>query len=279
MHGLGNDFIIVDARAERDLPETRSGLSELAVRLCDRNFGIGADGLILLREAVDADISMQIINSDGSEPQMCGNGVRCVAGYMRKKGGVLRNGLRVKTLAGIIVPEIIAAGDKNVLVRVDMGQPVLDRERIPMLGVPGQVVAENMEAGGDSFVITAVSMGNPHCVVFVEDPGSIPLDKWGPAIENHPLFPEKTNVEFVQVLSREEVNMRVWERGAGHTLACGTGACAAAVACVLNGLTGRIVRVNLEAGHLDIEWKEDLNRIYMTGLAEFVYSGEYPARL
>ncbi len=277
VHGLGNDFVLVDAREERDLPSDREGLSRLAVEVCSRNFGIGADGLVLIRQAEDADVYMQIINSDGSEAEMCGNAIRCAARYIYEKGQAGGGGLRIKTLAGIMVPEIIIRDGRVEAVRVDMGEPALERSRIPMLGSPGRVVDEPLQWEGVTFRVTAVSMGNPHCVVFVRDAGEVPLSLWGPGLESHPAFPGKTNVEFVQVLSREEIVMRVWERGAGPTLACGTGACAAVVACVLNGHTGGRVKVGLAAGHLLIEWNGDNNRVYMTGPAQLVFRGEYPA--
>lgn len=276
VHGLGNDFVLVDSREENGLPSAREELSRLAVNICHRNFGVGADGLVLLRPAEDADIYMQIINSDGSEAEMCGNAIRCAARYIYEKGEVVGNSLRIGTPAGIMVPEIISRGGKVEAVRVDMGEPVLERRLIPMLGEPGRVINEPLQWGENSFTVTAVSMGNPHCVIFVREMERVPLALWGPGIETHPAFPRKTNVEFVQVLGSGEVVMRVWERGAGPTLACGTGACAAAVACTLNGHTGRMVKVNLAAGHLLIEWNEENNRVYMTGPAEFVFSGEYP---
>lgn len=278
VHGLGNDFVLVDAREEKIFPADREGLADLAVRVCHRNFGVGADGLVLVREAEDADIAMQIINPDGSEAEMCGNVIRCVARYVYEKGQVRGNSLRIKTLAGIMVPEILTDSGRVVSVRVDMGAPVLERSLIPMEGDSGLVVSEPLTAGNNTFTVTAVSMGNPHCVIFVKDVEEVPLDIWGRKIETHPAFPRKTNVEFVQVLSRDEVAMRVWERGAGYTMACGTGACAVAVAGVLNGCTGRTVKVNLEAGPLHVEWKEENNRVYMTGPAEIVFSGDYPVR-
>ncbi|MHB8917304.1 MAG: diaminopimelate epimerase [Desulfocucumaceae bacterium] len=278
VHGLGNDFVLVDSSEERDLPEGAEELAGLAVKICDRNFGVGADGLVLLKPAEDADVYMQIFNSDGSEAEMCGNAIRCAARYLYEKGLARGNSLRIKTLAGIMVPEIISLGGREIMVRVDMGEPVLERKLIPMIGDPGMVVGEPLEWEGNSFRVTAVSMGNPHCVIFTGDVEKVPLALWGPGIENHPAFPGKTNVEFVQVLNRGEACMRVWERGAGPTLACGTGACACAVACILNGLTDRNVRVFLKAGHLHIEWKEENNRIYMTGPAEVVFRGEYYLR-
>lgn len=278
VHGLGNDFILVDAREEKGLPGTGEELANLAVKLCDRNFGIGADGFVLIKKAYDADIYMQIINSDGSEAEMCGNAIRCAARYVYEKGEVGGNILRIQTLAGIMVPEIISESDGVFSVKVDMGEPILGRSLIPMKGSPGMVVGEALQLEGNTFNITAVSMGNPHCVIFIEDIKNVPLNVLGPKIETHSAFPKKINVEFVQVLNNEEVIMRVWERGAGYTLACGTGACAAAVACVLNNRTGRQVKVNLKAGSLLINWSEENNRVYMTGPAEFVYSGELLVR-
>lgn len=278
VHGLGNDFVLVDAREEKDLPDTPEGLADLAVRVCHRNFGVGADGLVLVREAKDADIAMQIINSDGTEAEMCGNVIRCVAKYIYERGQASGNSLRVKTLAGIMIPEILTDNNRVVSVRVDMGVPVLERSLIPMKGNPGPVVSEPLGVGNNTFTVTAVSMGNPHCVIFVKDVEKVPLNIWGSKIENHEAFPRKTNVEFVQVISRKEVNMRVWERGAGYTMACGTGGCAAAVAGVLNGYTDRVVKVNLAAGSLHVEWKEENDRVYMTGPAETVFSGDYPLR-
>ena len=275
VHGLGNDFVLVDAREVKDLPLDPDQLKKLSIKICHRNFGIGADGLVLLNHSDDADVSMQIINSDGSEAEMCGNAIRCVARYVYEKGQAKERCLRIQTMAGIMVPEIILLNDQVIGVRVDMGEPILERSKIPMLGAPGQVVGESLHWDGKTFGITGVSMGNPHCIIFVPDIDEVPLSTWGPGIENQPIFPKKTNVEFVQVLNHSEILMRVWERGAGPTLACGTGSCAAVVAGVLNGLTGRRVKVNLAAGSLDIEWKEDNNRVYMTGPTEFVFEGEY----
>ena len=272
MHGLGNDFILVNCFKEKlDLAQ----IPELAVRACNRYFGIGADGLVLLLPSHRADIQMRIFNSDGSEAEMCGNGIRCAAKYIYEHNMILKDKIRVETLAGIIVPELITEQGSVKSVRVDMGQPRLERSEIPMLGRPGKVVGEPLAAADLTFNITAVSMGNPHCVIFVQDTDEVNLPDMGPRIEKHQSFPRKTNVEFIQVLNREEIKMRVWERGAGVTMACGTGACAAVVACVLNGLTGRRVTVLLEMGGLFIEWADD-NHVYMTGPAEEVYTGVYP---
>ncbi|MDD4168747.1 MAG: diaminopimelate epimerase [Desulfotomaculaceae bacterium] len=272
VQGLGNDFILVNCFkeniAERDF-------SKLAVRACDRHFGIGADGLVLLLPAEVADVNMRIFNPDGSEAEMCGNVIRCAAKYLFEHGLVTKNQIKVQTLAGIMRPELITTSGQVQLVRVDMGKPRLDRLEIPMAGPPGRVLSEPLEAGGVTYQVTAVSMGNPHCIILVPDVEQIPLSVAGPALERHSVFPSRTNVEFIQVVNREEVKMRVWERGAGETMACGTGACAAVVACALNDCTTRQVTVHLQAGDLLIEWGAD-NHVYMTGPAEEVFTGEYP---
>lgn len=270
MHGLGNDFIFVNGFeekiAERDY-------SELGKKLCDRFFGIGGDGLVFILPSESADIKMRIINSDGSEAEMCGNAIRCFAKYAYEQGLVDKTKITVETLAGIMGPELILENGKVVAVRVDMGEPRLNREQIPMLGEPGQVVNEALEVDGNIYMITTVSMGNPHCIIFVDDALSFPLTELGPKVEKHTSFPRKTNVEFVQVVNPSEMIMRVWERGAGNTLACGTGACATLVAGVLTGQTDRKAKVHLAGGTLEIEWAEN-NRIYMTGPATHVYNGE-----
>lgn len=272
VHGLGNDFILINCFVEK---VNHKNFPSLAVKMCDRHFGIGADGLVLLLPSEVADVRMRIFNSDGSEAEMCGNAIRCVAKYLYEHGIVKRDKVKVETLAGIIVPEIIAGNGPVNVVRVDMGQPRLERSEIPMTGPPGQVVNEPLEVYGSIYHVTAVSMGNPHCVIFVPDVEQVALHTVGPLIENHRAFPRRTNVEFIQVLNRDEVKMKVWERGAGETMACGTGACATAVACALNGHTGRKVTVRLKGGDLLIAWAED-NHVYMTGPAEEVFTGEYP---
>ena len=276
VHGLGNDFILVNKQEQHNLPDN---LAELAIKVCDRHLGIGADGLVLIGQGTDTDLTMQIINSDGSEAEMCGNAIRCVAKYAYEQGLVHSAKMTVSTGAGIKVPELIL-DDKGIVlgVRVDMGKPALVREEIPLsdlLGKPNErVIDEQLVVGDKSFQITAVSMGNPHCVIFVPFLAEVPLALWGSAIETHPAFLNKTNVEFVQVLNDQEIRMAVWERGVGPTLACGTGACATVVAAVLNSLTDREVRVHLAKGYLDIKWGLD-DHIYMTGPAEQVFMGEY----
>lgn len=266
MHGLGNDFIVIDNRSSRLLKA-----SQLARQLCNRRFGIGADQLLLLQKSRRADFKMRIFNADGSEVEMCGNGIRCLAKYIRdnKLAGRRQNPstLTVETLAGIIIPK--KSGD---LIEVDMGEPVLKGEKIPVT-IKGTVINHPLKLKKDKFKITCVSMGNPHAVIIVNDVSSVPLDSWGPAIENNAMFPENTNVEFIQIINNRNIKMRVWERGAGETLACGTGASAAGVASVLLGLTKRSVHVHLPGGKLLIEWNAEDNHVYMTGPAEKVYEG------
>ncbi|WP_227767013.1 diaminopimelate epimerase [Zhaonella formicivorans] len=271
MHGLGNDFVVLEGK------ELSPGvdLGELAVKVCDRHFGIGADGLMIILPSEVADIRMRIFNSDGSEAEMCGNGIRCFAKYVYEQGIVKKEEIRVETLAGIIVPRLQIESGSITGICVDMGEPHLDRALIPMLGEPGLVVNETLVVGGQPYQVTAVSMGNPHCVIYTGNLDEIPLAALGRQIETHYVFPKKTNVEFVQILSPNEVRMKVWERGAGETLACGTGACAVAVAGVLNLLTERKVTVHLAGGDLQIFWNEHDNHVYMTGPAETVFNGDY----
>nr|WP_258359486.1 diaminopimelate epimerase [Moorella sulfitireducens] len=272
MHGLGNDFILVNA-LEENLPGDLAGLARQA---CNRRFGIGADGLILVLTSEVADIRMRIFNPDGSEPEMCGNGIRCFARYAYEAGLVREPEIRVETLAGIIKPRLILKDGKVAGVRVDMGEPRLERELIPMAGEGSPVVDEPVPVDGITWRGTCVSMGNPHCVFFVANVAGAPVTEVGPAVENHPLFPRRTNVEFIEVMNRGELKMRVWERGAGETLACGTGACAAAVAGVLTGRSNREVTVHLAAGDLQIEWSQENNHVYMTGPAVEVFRGDFP---
>ncbi|MGI5920282.1 MAG: diaminopimelate epimerase [Syntrophomonadaceae bacterium] len=269
MHGLGNDFVVVESPCwdNADL------LQKHARSLCNRNFGIGADGVLVIGKDTEADIFMRIFNSDGSEAEMCGNGIRCAARYAFERNLIKHNKLMVRTLAGIRCPEILCAGDNIKAVKVDMGEPVLDCSLIPMKCDHGNIKVKVTAAGRD-FVITGVSMGNPHCVVLVDSIDQVPVQLWGPQLENHEIFPARSNVEFVQVINRNEVVLRVWERGAGVTLACGTGACAGLVACVLNGVTEREAVVHLTGGDLLVSWNESDNHVYMTGPAEEVFSGD-----
>lgn len=272
VHGLGNDFILVNCQEEKVDP---GKAPELARAMCHRCRGVGADGLVLLLPAEQGDAGMRIFNADGSEAEMCGNAIRCVAKYAHEHDLVKKERIRVETPAGMIVSELILENGLIKSVRVDMGRPRLERAEIPMAGPSGPVVGEPLAIGDISYNVSAVSMGNPHCVIFVPDVGAIPLEDVGPRIERHDAFPRRTNVEFVQVLDRDEVIMRVWERGAGETMACGTGACAVAVACALNDLTGRKITVHLKGGDLLIEWAAD-NHVHMTGPATEVFTGDYP---
>ncbi|MBR4356213.1 MAG: diaminopimelate epimerase [Elusimicrobiaceae bacterium] len=267
--GLGNDFIFLDGQTALSVKNA----SVLAQKMCDRRFGVGADGLVLLLPSARADIRMRIINSDGSEAEMCGNASRCVPLHLYRRGVCKKKAITLETLAGIIKTEII--DETCGLVRVDMGRARLTRAEIPMQGAPDER-AIGVPAGvcGKTFFGTAVSMGNPHFVIFTDKVEELPLEKWGPVLEKHSLFPRKTNVEFVQVLNKYAVRMRVWERGAGITRACGTGACAAAVAGVLNHKTCPKVTVKLDGGDLQIEWV-DQEHVLMTGLAQEVFTGEY----
>lgn len=267
--GLGNDFIFLDGKTALSVQDPFS----LAVKMCDRRFGVGADGLVLLLPSDKADVRMRIINSDGSEAEMCGNASRCVALHVFRRKLADKKQISLDTLAGLIRTDIIDL--QSGLVRVDMGAPRLMRGQIPMLGaVDKPAVNVPLEVNKKQIYGTAVSMGNPHFVTFVNNAETAPVPVMGPLLETHPAFPRKTNVEFVQVLDGKTVRMRVWERGAGITSACGTGACAAAVACVLNGKTGPCVTVKLDGGDLFIEWPEQKN-IFMTGPAREVFTGNY----
>lgn len=273
VQGLGNDFVLVNCLEEKNLPD----FGELAIRVCDRNFGVGADGLVLILapDSPENHIKMRIFNSDGSEPEMCGNAIRCFAKYVFEKGIIKEKIIRVETLGGLRIPELIMEGDQIKAVKVDMGEPILKPAEIPMVAEGDKVVANPVTVGDKQFKVTAVSMGNPHAVVFVDKIVDEELKTFGPQLEKHNLFPRKTNVEFVEVISDSEVNMRVWERGAGETLACGTGACATVVASVLNGLTSRQVTVHLAGGDLLIEWSAENNHVYMTGPAVTVFEGRF----
>lgn len=267
MQGCGNDFVIID---KQEFDKTGLSMAELAKKVCDRHFGIGADGMIIPDTTTsETDLGWYFYNLDGSTAQMCGNGMRCFAKYVFDKGLVNKKKFSVKTLAGVIKPEILDDG----MVRVDMGCPILEDGKIPFKG------ERTIKVLDKEFKITPVSMGNPHCVIFTEDdPMELAL-KYGPEIEKHPNFPEKTNVEFVHVISRNEIEMRVYERGCGITLACGTGACASQVACVLNNLTENKIKVNLLGGAVYVEWSGiagDLtNNVYLTGPANYTFYADY----
>jgi diaminopimelate epimerase len=270
MHGAGNDYVYVNCFEEHlDNPE------QVAIKVSNRNFGIGSDGLILIMPSTKADVRMRMFNSDGSESEMCGNGIRCVAKYAYDHGIVTTKEITAETGAGILTLRLFTNNLNKVdRVRVNMGKPRLTRAEIPMRGEPGsQVVGESLNILHTTFAITCVSMGNPHCVIFVDNLENFQVEKYGPIIENHELFPRRTNVEFIQVISPVEVRQRTWERGAGETLACGTGASAVCVAGALNGLTEKKILNHLTGGDLELEWAED-GYLYMTGPAVEVFSGE-----
>jgi diaminopimelate epimerase len=273
MHGAGNDFVVVDgfkySIAEADL-------SAVSQKICDRHFGVGADGLILVLPSEVAELRMRVINADGSEAGMCGNGIRVFAKYAFDRGIHSQPVLTVDTPDGIKTIKLETSEGKAHAARVDMGEPRLMRSEVPMVGDNTQVIGEPLQVGNCTIDITAISIGNPHCVTFVDNVSDYPVDKIGPEIENHSSFPDRTNVEFVEILGPEEINMRVWERGCGETLACGTGSCASVVAGALNGLTQRKVTVHLRGGDLLIEWLDD-NHLYMTGPAAEVFEGEIEA--
>ncbi len=270
MHGAGNDYVYVNC-----FEEQIGDPADVAIKVSNRNFGIGSDGLILIMPSDKADVRMRMFNSDGSESEMCGNGIRCVAKYAYDHGIVDKTGITAETGAGILTLQLFPdAANKIERVRVNMGPPRLAREEIPMTGVPAaQVVAEELAVLDRTFKITCVSMGNPHCIIYVDDVETFPVATYGPLIENHQLFPRRTNVEFIQIISRTEVKQRTWERGAGETLACGTGASAVCVAGVLNGITDRKILNHLAGGDLELEWVEN-GPVFMTGPATEVFSGE-----
>ena len=269
MHGCGNDYVYVNC-----FEETVQNPEELAIKVSDRHFGIGSDGLILICPSQVADFRMRMYNADGSEGQMCGNGVRCIAKYVYDHGLTEKKQISLETKGGIKYLDLSVEDGKVKTVKVDMGEPILKAAEIPVTFEKDTVIGESVIVDGVIYEMTCVSMGNPHAVVWVEDTKNLNLEKIGPFFENHPMFPERVNTEFVQVLNDGEVNMRVWERGSGETLACGTGACATAVACALNGKTKEEVLVHLLGGDLQIRWDKASNHVFMTGAAEEVFSGE-----
>lgn len=270
MHGIGNDYVYVDCTKE----EIRNP-GEVSRFVSDRHFGIGSDGLILIKSSDAADFRMDMYNSDGSQGEMCGNGIRCVAKYVYDYGLTDKEEISIETLAGIKYLKLTVENGKVSKVRVNMGEPILAPKQIPVLAENEPVVQEPIEVCGREWKMTCVSMGNPHAVVFIDMPvKEFPLEQIGPHFEKHARFPRRTNTEFVRVLDRRTLEMRVWERGAGETLACGTGTCATVVAGVLNGLCEREAVVHLLGGDLEIEWNEADNCVYMTGTATTVFDGE-----
>ncbi|MBO5469125.1 MAG: diaminopimelate epimerase [Lachnospiraceae bacterium] len=269
MQGLGNDYVYVNC-----FQETIENPSETAIKVSDRHFGIGSDGLILIKPSEVADFRMDMYNADGSQAEMCGNGIRCVAKYVYDYGLTDQTEISVETLAGIKYLKLQIMDGKVVRITVNMGRPELVPDKIPVQADGDRVVDEPIVVNGVTYKMTCVSMGNPHCIVFIDDTANFPLEEIGPMFENHERFPKRVNTEFIQILNRNEVNMRVWERGSGETLACGTGACASAVACVLNGLTEDEITLHLLGGDLSVRWDREANVVYMTGPAKVVFDGE-----
>ena len=269
MQGLGNDYVYVNCFEEKI-----ENPSELAVKVSDRRFGIGSDGLILIRPSEVADFRMTMFNADGSESEMCGNGIRCVGKYVYDYGLTDKTEVSVETLAGIKYLKFLIKDGKVDMVTVNMGEPILKPELVPVVGEGDAVIDSPIEVDGKEYKMTCVSMGNPHGVVFVDDVDNFPLHEVGPLFEHHKAFPRRVNAEFCQVIDRTHAKMRVWERGTGETLACGTGTCATAVACILNGKTEDEVTITLLGGDLIIRWDREKNVIYMTGPARVVFDGE-----
>lgn len=269
MHGCGNDYIYVNC-----LEETVENPSETAVRLSDRHFGIGSDGLILIYPSDSADFRMAMYNADGSEGKMCGNGIRCVAKYVYDFGLTDKTTVRIETLSGVKTLKLNVKNGKVETVRVDMGTPVLAPAQIPVKFDGESMIHKPVAVNGKEYCMTCVSMGNPHAVIFVEDVGALELEKIGPDFENHEIFPDRVNTEFIHIIDRNTIDMRVWERGSGETLACGTGACASVVACVLNGFTEDEVLVHLLGGDLKVKYDRERNTVFMTGPAVLVCTGE-----
>lgn len=272
MQGTGNDYIYINC-FEEPFP---ANPAELSVKISDRHFGVGSDGLILICPSESADFQMIMYNADGSRAQMCGNGIRCVGKYVYDMRMTDKRVITVETPAGIKKLELNIKDDAVSSVRVNMGTPILDPSKIPVLSDDDIFLNKPIEACGSVWHITAVSMGNPHGVVFLDDIKNLELERLGPVFENHPLFPERVNTEFARICNRETIQMRVWERGTGETLSCGTGCCAVLVAAVLGGYTERKANVTVPGGTLLIEWDEKTGCVFMTGPAEFVFSGDYP---
>lgn len=269
MQGCGNDYVYVDCTKE-----VINQIEETARYVSNRHFGIGSDGLILIRKSDKADFMMDMYNNDGSRSQMCGNGIRCVAKYVYDYGLTKKTTLTIETLSGIKELELTVENGKVTFVTVDMGAPITKAALVPVISDKEQVIKEPIIIEGKTYEITCVSMGNPHAIVFVEDTDLVPIESIGPLFENHKIFPERVNTEFIHVINRNHIQMRVWERGSGETLACGTGACASVVACVLNGLTDHEVTVTLLGGELNIRYDEQKNTVFMTGPAIKVFDGE-----
>ena len=272
MHGLGNDFVFIEDKTGQDKDYTA-----LARAMCNRHTGIGADGLIVIVDSRVADVRMRIINSDGSEAEMCGNGIRCFAKYVYDNGIIEKKRFTVETPAGIMEPEItVGADNKAKLITINMGRPSFNRSEIPMEGADGRVLNEDLCVNGANWKITSLLMGVPHTVTYVDDVDTVDIEKIGPLFEKHEAFPKHTNINFAQQMDDRTVKVRTWERGAGATLACGTGSCSVAVASFLNGRTGREVDIQLPLGTLHIEYREEDGNVYMTGPAAVSFTGTWP---
>jgi diaminopimelate epimerase len=266
MHGTGNDYVVIDNRDEK----LKYGITEFAKGICQRRFSVGADGLLLVYNSDVADVKMRMFNPDGTEAEMCGNGIRCFAKFCYEKNIVKKKGLNVETLAGIKQAQLLTSDGEVKSVEVDMGKPSFNRRFIPMLG-KGTSLKEKLKVAGETYEVTCLSLGNPHCIIFADDVEAFQVQKIGPEIESHRLFPKRTNVEFVQIIRQGELKVRVWERGVGETLACGTGACASAVASCILGKANRRVTVHLLGGDLEILY---VNRVLMKGPAVKVFDGK-----
>ena len=267
MHGLGNDYVVIDNRNAQISSADAAGLAR---KLCERRFSVGADGLLLVEASKVADVKMRIFNADGSEAEMCGNGIRCFAKYCYENSIAQKTELKVETLAGVKQTWLTVHGNTVASVRVDMGAPTFERASIPMVGT-GKFVDEALQVDGEQYNATCLSVGNPHCVIFVDNVTDFPVQVVGPKIENHKLFPKRTNAEFAQVLNSNELRLRVWERGCGETLACGTGTCAAVAAANILGKVSDKVTVHLLGGDLTVEYAE---RLFLSGAAEKVFEGK-----
>ncbi|MBQ9990386.1 MAG: diaminopimelate epimerase [Lachnospiraceae bacterium] len=273
MHGCGNDYVYIDGAKEKIAQEEKP---EWVIKVSDRHFGIGSDGAIFINPSTEADFEMEMYNADGSRSEMCGNGIRCVGKYVYDKG--LTDKTRISVISGGQIKYLDLTVENNQVsqVKVNMGAPVLEAKNVPVISQNEEVIAEpiTIEELGESYKMTCVSMGNPHAVIFMDEVDGLDLEKIGPYFEHHKVFPNRTNTEFVKILDRENVKMRVWERGTGETLACGTGCCATAVACILNGLTEDEITVHVLGGKIRIFWDRQENLVYMTGPAETVFEGE-----
>ena len=269
MHSLGNDYVCINGFSEQiTSPE------EFAKTICNRRFGVGADGILMILPSDTADFRMELYNADGSRARMCGNGIRCLGKYVYDHGMTDQTRLKIETASGIRMLHLKLNQDSVEEVTADMGRPVLNAHQIPILSEKDIIFQESIIVCQKEFFMTGVSMGNPHAVIFLDDPESVPMEEWGVGFEFHPRFPERTNVEFCKIRSDTEIQIRVWERGVGETLACGTGACAATIASVLNGFTTRKVTVRLPGGNLQVEWNECTDHVFLTGNVTTVFEGK-----